>query len=105
MKGFKQEGVSAEDLAKLDKLIDGNSFDLNYEGIRETLLKYMSHKEMYQNDYDRWEKRTWEDEADSSAPYCPFCAGKLVPLEEATPSGHTHQCGCGALHAPYRLDI
>jgi len=108
MKGFKQEGVSTEDLAKLDKLIDGNRFDLNYDAIRDILLKYMSHKELYENDYDNWEKRTWEDEDDddSSAPYCPFCEdSKLEALQGATPSGHTHQCRqCGALHAPYGLD-
>lgn len=100
MKGFKQEGVSAEDLAKLDKLIDGNSFDLNYEGIRETLLKYMSHKEMYQNDYDRWEKRTWEDEADSSAPYCPFCAGKLVPSRRQPQAGTPTNVDVGPFMPP-----
>lgn len=63
MSGFKEEGVSEEDLKVLDDLLwEDSGHNLLFEAITDILYPYMSHRWMYKYDYDRWEWRTWNDE-------------------------------------------
>lgn len=54
MEGFEENGVSPSDLDLLDQLIEEDEFDLDYPRIKQILVKYLSHPEVYAEDPEGW---------------------------------------------------
>lgn len=58
LEGFKEEGLSVEDMAAAAELINEPG---NYDSLLDLLLPHISHKGLYRRDWDRWEFMTWND--------------------------------------------
>jgi len=62
IEGFKEEGITDPDL--LQELRDAIECKQLLGFVEDTLKKHISHRDLYENDWDRWEYQTWNDEED-----------------------------------------
>jgi hypothetical protein len=66
-RGFREEGVPHHDVMTIRVLLCEAKhvayphYDEILAEVHKLLFPHISHKELYKNDYDRWEWQTWND--------------------------------------------